>query len=270
MESDYKRWTYFPGNVYKTPETKKRKFWDKLVLGTRIYFVLRYIRAINVNARKALAGVYDREAWAESSIDILNLTEDCGARYNISGLDNLHELEGPAVFVSNHMSTLETMVYPGIIAPEMPVTFVVKESLMTAPLFGPVMRSREPITVKRENVREDLMAVMSQGQEKLKEGTSIIIFPQSTRTVNFNPKEFNSMGIKLAQKAKVKVVPMAIKSDFWGNGKLIKEFGKLNRKKTVFIEIGKPFAVSGNGKEDHERVTAWISERLEQWNKIRS
>jgi 1-acyl-sn-glycerol-3-phosphate acyltransferase len=268
VEKKYTRETFFPGNEYQTPENKKRKLWDKLVLGTNIYFVLRYIRIIRVNAKSALAGTYDRKAWSESSIDVLNLTEDCGAKYHITGLNYLHQLEGPVVYVSNHMSTLETMIYPGIIAPEMPVTFVVKESLMTAPLFGPVMRSREPITVKRENVREDLMAVMLKGQQKLKEGISIIIFPQSTRTTEFNPREFNSMGIKLAHKANVKVVPMAIKSDFWGNGTLVKEFGKLYRKNKVFIEFGEPFSVNGNGKEDHERVTAWIMDRLKKWNQL--
>lgn len=36
----------------------------------------------------------------------------------------------PVVFVSNHMSTLETFVFPCIIAPVMKVTFVVKDSLV--------------------------------------------------------------------------------------------------------------------------------------------
>lgn len=267
MKDNNYRETYFPGNEYRTPTNRKRNFWDRLALGTRLYFVMRYVQIMYVNAKKAKAGIYDRKAWTASSMDVHKLTEDCGAKYHISGLDYLHNVKGPVVFVSNHMSTLETMVYPGIIAPEMPTTFVVKESLMTAPIFGPVMRSREPITVKRENVREDLMAVMDQGKQKLLEGTSIIIFPQSTRTNAFNPKVFNSMGIKLAQKAKVQVVPIAIKSDFWGNGKRVKEFGKLHRDKTVYIEFGKPFSVTGNGKEDHEAVTKWIAERLDKWRR---
>ncbi len=263
---NYKRETYFPGSEYRTPESKKRIIWDRLSMGTRTYFAWRYLRFLFSNRKLALSGKYDMKAWAHSSYEILKFTEDCGAKYHIAGLDYMHNVEGPVVFVSNHMSTLETMVYPCLTAPEMPTTFVVKESLLTAPIFGPVMRSRDPIAVKRQNVREDLMAVMKQGVEKLANGTSIIIFPQSTRTVDFNPKEFNSMGIKLAQKAGVKVVPMALKSDFWGNGKYVKEFGKLNRHQPVHIEFGEPFYVNGNGKEDHERVVKWITERLSKWN----
>lgn len=260
------RTSYFPGNEYHTPPNQ-RNFWDKLFLGTRIYFVIRYIHLMYINSKKALSGNYDTKAWAASSLDVMKHTENCGAKYHITGLDYMHNVEGPVVFVSNHMSTLETMVYPCLTGAEIETTFVVKESLLTAPIFGPVMRSRKPITVKRENVREDLMAVMTQGKQKLTEGSSIVIFPQSTRTVQFNPKEFNSMGIKLAQKAKVQVVPMALKSDFWGNGKFIKELGPLRRNEPVCIEFGKPFYVTGNGKEDHERVTQWIAERLDKWQK---
>lgn len=267
MKENYVRETFYAGNEYKTPAEKKRVLWDRLMLGTRIYFSISYLRILAKNRKVALAGKYNRMAWASSSNDIIKLTEDCGAKYHMEGLDYLHNTQGPVVFVSNHMSTLETMVYPAIIAPDLPTTFVVKESLMTAPIFGPVMRARKPITVKRENVREDLMQVMQQGAEKLKNGISVIIFPQSTRTLTFKPAEFNSMGIKLAQRSGVQVIPVAVKSDFWENGRWIKELGRINRNKSVHIEFGKPFFVTGNGKEDHEKVVSWIEERLNKWNK---
>lgn len=260
------RISYFPGDEYHTP-ANKRTIWDKSFLGTRFYFLFKYFQILNTNRKKALKGNYGTQAWAASSLDILRISESCGAQYHITGLDNLHNVEGPVIFVSNHMSTLETMVYPAIIGCELETTFVVKESLLSAPIFAPVMKSRKPITVKRENVRDDLMAVMTQGQQKLKEGSSIIIFPQSTRTVNFDPKEFNSMGIKLAKKGKVQVVPIALKSDFWANGKWVKELGPIHRKKHVHIEFGEPFFVTGTGKEDHTRVTQWIVERLNKWQK---
>ncbi len=63
----------------------------------------------------------------------------------------------------------------------MKVTFVVKESLVKHPLFGDVMRSRNPIVVGRTDPRKDFEAVMNEGAEKLSKGISIIIFPQSTQ-----------------------------------------------------------------------------------------
>ena len=112
-----------------------------------------------------------------------------------------------------------------------------------------------------------LEAVMNGGTELLSKGSSIVIFPQSTRNLVFKPEEFNSIGVKLAKKAGVPVVPVAIKTDFWGNGRLIKELGPIDNKKTIHIKFGEPFMVTGNGKEENNRIISFIQESLEEWNK---
>jgi 1-acyl-sn-glycerol-3-phosphate acyltransferase len=163
------------------------------------------------------------------------------------------------------MSTLETMILPGIISPLRRVTFVVKESLVNHPLFGDVMRSRDPIVVGRTDPRKDFEAVMNGGMKLLSKGISIIIFPQSTRNLLFKPEEFNSLGVKLAKKAGVKVVPVALKTDFWGNGKFIKELGPIDRHKPVHIKFGEPFPVTGIGKEDNQKIIDFIQSSLKEW-----
>ena len=81
------------------------------------------------------------------------------------------------------MSTLETMILPCLIAPHREVTFVVKESLVSHPLFGHVMRSRNPVVVGRTDARKDFEIVMSKGTELLSEGVSVIIFPRAQEAV---------------------------------------------------------------------------------------
>jgi len=227
---------------------------------------MKYIGVVFKSRKVALKGLYDTANWASSSLEIFNLIEACGGRFHITGLENIRNCQGPVVFISNHMSTLETMIFPGIIAPIREVTFVVKDSLVKHPLFGPIMRARNPIVVNRSDSREDLTLVMKQGQELLAKGMSVIIFPQSHRRVEFIPKEFNSLGVKLAKAAKVQVIPVAIKTDFWGNGKYIKELGPISRKKPVYIDFGKPLSIGGNGKEEHNKTIDFIVERLAQWN----
>jgi 1-acyl-sn-glycerol-3-phosphate acyltransferase len=163
------------------------------------------------------------------------------------------------------MSTLETMILPGIISPLRKVTFVVKDSLVRHPLFGDVMRSRDPIVVGRTDPRKDFEAVMNGGMELLSKGISIIIFPQSTRSIEFRPEDFNSLGVKLAKKAGVKVVPVALKTDFWGNGKFIKELGPIDRHKPIHIKFGEPFPITGSGKEENQKIIAFIQSSLEEW-----
>lgn len=215
--------------------------------------------------KEAIRKVYDTKAWADSSFEILQFIERTGGVFHITGMENITKPTGPVLFISNHMSTLETMVFPCIIAPHREVTFVVKESLVKHPLFGDVMRSRNPVVVGRTDPRKDFEAVMNGGAELLSNGSSIIIFPQSTRSLEFKPEEFNSLGVKLAKKAGVQVVPVAIKTDFWGNGKLIKELGPLDCTKHIHFKFGEPFSITGNGKEENQRIIEFIKSSLEDW-----
>lgn len=230
-----------------------------------ISFYPQLFRIIWKNSRRAVKGDYDGDDWANSSLDILRALENVGVRFEITGLDNLKGFEGPAVFIANHMSTLETFVLPCIIHPVKPVTFVVKKSLVSTPVFGPVMRSRDPIVVGRINPREDLKTVLNEGTKKIEQGISIVIFPQSTRSTVFKPEEFNSLGIKLSLKAGAPVVPVALKTDAWGTGKIIKDFGSVDKNKRVFFAFGEPMKVKGRGAEEHQKVIDFIQDNLAQW-----
>jgi 1-acyl-sn-glycerol-3-phosphate acyltransferase len=256
---------YFKTPDYITPVSERRSLGEKLRLDSRIYFTLKYANIVLRTRNEAKKGIYDDRAWAASSYYIMRFIEKAGGVFNISGMQYINEDPEPVLFIGNHMSTLETMVLPCMIAPKRRVTFVVKESLVRHPLFGDVMRSRNPIVVGRTDPRKDLEAVMIGGNELLNNGISIIIFPQSTRSLEFNPEEFNSLGIKLARKANVKVVPFALKTDFWGNGKYIKELGPLDHRKTIWFRFGEPFHVRGNGKEENQRIIDFIKTNLSMW-----
>jgi 1-acyl-sn-glycerol-3-phosphate acyltransferase len=258
---------YFDSYNYDTISKAKLSLADKFYLNNRIYFIYRYISLVIRTRKEAVRGVYDRKAWADSSFEIFRFIEKTGGRFHITGMENIIKISEPVLFISNHMSTLETMIFPGIIAPFREVTFVVKESLVKHPLFGDVMRSRDPIVVGRTDPRKDFDAVMTGGQERLSKGISIIIFPQSTRSLEFKPEEFNSLGVKLAKKAGVSVVPVAIKTDFWGNGKLIKELGPIDRHKPIHIRFGEPFPITGTGKNENQKIIDFIQESLREWQR---
>ena len=256
---------YFNSFTYNSPDKGKKSLWDKIIHCNRLYFTIKYAGVVLKTRREAIKGNYDTKAWADSSIYIFRFIEKAGGVYRISGMENISKDPGPVVFIGNHMSTLETMVLPGIIAPHREVTFVVKESLVNHPLFGHVMRSRDPIVVGRTDARKDFETVMTKGMELLSKGTSIIIFPQSTRSVEFKPEEFNSLGVKLAKKAGVNVVPIALKTDFWGQGKIVKELGPLDSKKIIRFKFGEPFPVTSPGKAENQRIIDFIQASLKEW-----
>jgi 1-acyl-sn-glycerol-3-phosphate acyltransferase len=230
-----------------------------------IVFYSKVVSVVVRGSRLAKRSFYGNEGWARSSMETLRALESVGIKIGISGIVNVKNLDGPCVFISNHMSTLETFVLPCIIEPIKDVTFVVKQSLIDYPVFKYIMRSREPVTVGRTNPREDLKAVLEGGAERLQAGRSIIIFPQTTRTAVFDPASFNTIGIKLAKKAGVPVMPIALKTDAWGNGKRLKDFGKIDPSKKVYFAFGEPLHIKGRGDDEHKAIIEFITEKLEGW-----
>lgn len=262
--------TFFPDDTYQTPSTAASPALRFLSGSWRWFFYLQYAVEVIRSHRRAVRGVYDTEEWAESSRRVMNIIERNGGRFDIRGLDNVREAasDPPCVFIGNHMSTLETQIYPVLIAPFMPVTFVVKEELLSHPFMGPVLATRDPIPVKRENPRDDLKTVLEEGQARLARGISLVIFPQSTRTPQFKREAFNSLGTKLASAAGVRAVPVAIKSDFWGEHGMLRGFGPVRPWSTIRIEFGSPISVSGRGRHEHEHVVEFIESRLSSWGAL--
>ena len=259
--------TLYPGDRYETPEGSAKPFLRFLSKLWRWFFYLQYFQEVLYSKGLADRGVYDDEEWAESSLRVVRIIERNGGRFSITGIDQLRRYrdQGPFVFISNHMSTLETQVLPSIIAPFMPVTFVVKESLTTHPYFGSVMRSRNPIAVKRKNPREDLDTVLREGRERLANGMSVIVFPQSTRTPVFSRETFNTLGVKLASSAGVSAFPIAVKSDFWGEKGIMRGFGPIRPGRRIHIALGEPMTVQGRGKQEHQQIVEFIEEHLAAW-----
>ena len=236
---------------------------------TSFAFYRRFLGIVLKASTKARWGEYDGAAWAKSSIAVLRALERVGVRIEISGVDHFRSVDGPCVFIANHMSMLETMVLPCIIQPFKEVTFIVKKSLLHYPVFKHVMRSRDPVAVGRTNAREDLKEVLQGGAERLQAGRSIVVFPQTTRTVALDPDQFNTIGVKLARKAGVPLVPVALMTDAWGNGRYLKDFGKIDLTKEVHFEFAEPMTIQGRGTEEHEAVIEFITGRHEEWRRER-
>jgi 1-acyl-sn-glycerol-3-phosphate acyltransferase len=255
----------FPQDRYDTPEQTPRAPGNRLLFGSRWWFYFHFLNIIFRSRRYAVKGIYDDSRWIETSFNVFKTIEKAGGRFHLSGLDNLRNTRAPVVFISNHMSTLETVVFPCIIVPFHPMTFVVKEELVNAKVFGPIMRSRDPVVVGRSDPRRDLQEVLTRGKEILDQGRSIVIFPQSTRYPHFDPKTFNTLGVKLASRAGVNVIPVAIKTDFWGTGKRLKDLGPIDPKKPIHMVFGEPMSVQGNGSEQHQTIVEFIQDYSRTW-----
>jgi len=250
-------------DTYQTPDRKIS--WIARIAPSWVFHT-KNIGVVIRASKLSRQGNYAGDEWIQSSLNVTAALESVGVTIRAENLHAFRNLDTPCVFVGNHMSTLETFVLPCLIRPYRRATFVVKEGLVTYPFFKHVMISRNPIVVGRSNPREDLRNVMVQGEERLRSGMSVIIFPQTTRIMDFDRKQFNTMGVKLAKRSQVPVVPIALKTDAWGVGKWIKDLGKIDPTRTVRIAFGNPLDVSGNDKAAHQAVIDFITKNLDAWN----
>lgn len=230
-----------------------------------VYFYTHFFWEIIRSASRAKKGQYDSEAWAASSLSLAHHLERVGVKIHISEIDNLESSTGPVVIIGNHMSMMETILLPGIVCPVKPATFVVKESLLRYPIFKHVVSSQHPIAVSRTNPRADLKLVIEEGTKHLQSGTSIIIFPQTTRSNTFSAQEMSSIGVKLAKRANVPVVPLALQTDAWSNGTRIKDLGKIDPSKSVHFAFGKPIEIQGKGDQEQIQICEYIESQLKKW-----
>ena len=249
---------------YLSPE--RRLFLTNLLPGWRTFiYYLRIILAFISARLDGLRGKFTSARWLQASIRCLRAVESAGGHVNVSGLAGISQHHGPLVFIANHMSILETIILPSVTLVFNDVTFIIKDELRKYPLIGPVMKDLNLIAVYRKNPREDLKIVLTEGYKRLRQGCSVVIFPQATRSTVFDEKLFNTLGVKLARKAGVPVVPVALKTDFHGNGRWIKDIGPIHPDRALYFKFGKPLSISGNGQATHQRVVEFITKNLKQW-----
>ncbi|MFO7937341.1 MAG: lysophospholipid acyltransferase family protein [Kiritimatiellia bacterium] len=212
-----------------------------------------------------LFGRFDYEQWAAITFRSIAFAEKIKGRLIFEGFRERAEHDGPVVYVSNHMSTLETMILPVTLLSFNQLSIVVKDSLADSPFFGKAFERLGCIGVTRKNARADLQTVLKVGAERIESGNSVLLFPEGTRQTEFSPKKFNSLGSKLAHRAGVPVVPIAVKTDFLRTGRLIRDFGHVDPSRSVRIACGPLFQPEAGAKEMHARCVEFIDAKQKEW-----
>lgn len=242
-----------------------RRGLDRLLGRFDAWYYTHVMAIVWSGYRAAVRGRFDNAVFAHCSLRTLRAVEACGGRVSIRGCGRMAALEGGRVYVANHMSMVETMILPCLALAFSDFAPVVKESLLRYPLFGAILRAVRPVSVSRRDPRADLREVMETGMAMLKNGRSVLLFPQATRSPVFDPAAFNTLGAKLAARAGVPLVPVALKTDFVGIGRRLRDFGPLDRRQPMRYEFGPPLAAEGNGREAHQKAVAFLTATLSGW-----
>lgn len=249
---------------YRTPPDFPRSRSDRMLGGFDWWYHLLVIDRVWRGGQLARRGRMDDAEWGQKCLDVIRCVERCGGRVHIEIPEAARRCT-PCVYVANHMSVLETITLPAVLLVFGHPTIVVKRELLHYPALCHTLRAVQPIAVSRSDPREDLKTVLVEGKASLEAGRSVLVFPQATRSPVFEPAAFNSLGVKLASRSGVPVVPLALKTDFCGIGPIVKEVGRIDRGRTVHFRFGEPLAPASDGKATHAAVVDFIAGSIREW-----
>ncbi len=198
----------------------------------------------------ALAWPFDRHTrmmhnicvlWAKAVVAI------SGVRVTVKGLENVPKGQ-PVLFLSNHQGAFDIPALQSVL----PVQFrwVAKKSLFKVPFVGWSMRLAGYISIDRENPAE-AMKSMEEASVKMDQGSSVIIFPEGTRSESGSLLPFKRGAFMLARKCGRPIVPVAIN----GTGGILKKGGFIVNPVKVTVEIGKPIEIGSSGEKELRNLT---------------
>ena len=155
----------------------------------------------------------------------------------------------PVVIASNHQGLWESFYLQTLLNP---LTTIIKKELIYVPFFGWALNLLNPIKINRSKRIQSAKKVITSGSQKLRNGFSILVFPEGTRKIpGKKVGKFARSAADLAIKNNVDLIPIYHNSGlYWKNKKFIKFPG------TVRVVIGSPI----QGKDSSE-----MTANLEKW-----
>jgi len=142
--------------------------------------------------------------WAQGVIFIT------GSKLEIIGKENIPK-EGGTCFVSNHIGIVDIILALGYIG--RPFGFIAKKELLLVPFFNMWIYILGGLFIDRKNIRKAVKTI-NQGIHKIQNGSSMLIFPEGTRSKGRGLLPFKSGAIKLATNSLAPIVPMAITGSY--------------------------------------------------------
>lgn len=218
------------------------------------YFVVYYLSTIPFLPVALVANFFEARKrstiisyWARFLLWWLKIT--CNLKCHVAGKENIPA--GNCVYASNHQSEWEAIFTQTFLPP---IAWVLKRELLMIPVFGWGLWVTRPIAIDRSKNLNALEQVTRQGLEKIKEGRSVLIFPEGSRMPVDKPGKYKKGAARMAREANVPIVPFYHDAGkYWPKGSFLKQPG------TVQCIIGKP--ISLDGKTDQQvmqEVKDWI------------
>jgi 1-acyl-sn-glycerol-3-phosphate acyltransferase len=179
-----------------------------------------------------------------------------GVRLAVEGREHLNP-HGPYIFAANHQSQFDIFALHAAVP--VPFSWLAKEELFRIPLLGSAMKGAGYIPINRTD-RRAAFASIDEAAARVHGGTSIVIFPEGTRSLDGKLKTFKKGGFFLAIKSKQPVVPVSISGSF---RVLAKRSFRVHRG-TIRVHFSAPVPTDTFSPGDKDRLIAEVRRIMQE------
>jgi 1-acyl-sn-glycerol-3-phosphate acyltransferase len=185
---------------------------------TILWFIYFWLHLIYISGSMVKANALSKAGESKELYTLLskitnhwssNLLWIAGVQLEVTGFENIPD--EPVVFVSNHQGNFDIPIM--FAALRKPIGFVAKIEILKMPLIRTWMKHLRCIFIDRHDVRQSLNA-LSNSAEILKDGRSLMIFPEGTRSKGDEMHEFKSGAFKVALSSSSPIVPVCIDGSY--------------------------------------------------------
>ncbi|ACA57245.1 lysophospholipid acyltransferase family protein [Clostridium botulinum] len=226
-------------------------------LGFALYMLLSLLRIIKLKHLKRKGNREEIDRYINKSVvGWANfIVNGAGIKMNKKGLENVPD--GPCLFVGNHQGLLDVPVIVSSL--DRYVGFVAKKEMLKLKILTYWMKEMKCVFMDRQNVRAAVKTI-NEGVENLKNGYSMLIFPEGTRSRGENLGEFKKGSMKLGIKAGVPIVPIAIN----GTYNVLEANGKKIKAADVDLIICPPIYPNELSKEEQNNLSVTIKDVIQK------
>jgi 1-acyl-sn-glycerol-3-phosphate acyltransferase len=183
-----------------------------------------------------------------------------GTKVVLHGLDRLPK-GAPHIFIANHVSWFDVLALAAVLPR---YKFVAKAELLRIPLFGAAGAKAAMIPIERENRKSAFESYRVAG-ERMREGNSVIVFPEGTRGTSYALRPFKKGPFVLAVAAQAPIVPTLIH----GTIEVLPRGAFRVRAGTVDIHLLEPIPTEGMTYEDRNALADKTWRRLAEEQRTR-
>jgi 1-acyl-sn-glycerol-3-phosphate acyltransferase len=176
--------------------------------------------------------------WAKSILFV------SGIKVEVEGITNIDPSKS-YIYMSNHRSNFDIPVLLGCL----PIQFrwLAKAELFKIPIFGRAMSGAGYVKIDRSN-RVSAFKSINQVAAKMKNGVSVMIFPEGTRSEDGDVKPFKKGGFVMAVDTGAPIVPVILR----GTRSIMAKGSWRINPGDVTLSIEKPIDTTGYTRDTKE------------------